>query len=223
VSLSQTSTGYCRSERRQTRWRFAGYVPPDAVQAGPKPAPFYQSCGTCTMQVLTLGGPADLPDAVGLCMAILVEFKRRRGSAHEEWFDEGNVLGDLQAYLWQLYSRWDPHYHLAVVGRGNNFRGYATGILRNKIKTFVARDTGEAAGGRKIPKAHARSVSTSWEAIGEQAQTEAGGLDDAVGRGPHDPTFDRVAARGWVDAIRDRTGRDVAGRDGGPAHAGAAG
>jgi hypothetical protein len=181
------------------------------------------------LQVLTLGGVTDLPDALGLCHAILVEFKRRRARTGlvtdtDEWFDEGNVLGELQAYIWILYDRWNPNYHQVQTGRGNNFRGYATAILRQKVKTFVARDTGEAAGGRKVPKAHSYSVSTSWEGLVEQTQDrrDTGGLDGLVAVVAGDPTFDRVASRSWVDATRGGTRTGVAAGNGCAADAGAA-
>jgi hypothetical protein len=202
------TTGYCREEQDRTRWRFAGFATATGAENTMRPRAFYRNCCTCTLKVMTLGGLLDVPDALGLCLAVLVEYKRLKGQLVEALFDEENVLGELNAYIWHLYNRWDPA-HGAGTG---TFRGYATAILRQKIKTFVARDNGDVAGGRTFPKAYSRSVSTSWEGMIEQATDQPGstGLEFAFGSVAVDPTADRAEAFSWLDTGRHRAGTGVA-------------
>lgn len=218
VRVQTFTSGYCRTEQQETRWRFSGYATSDACENGVRPRAYYRSCASCALQVLTLGGHRDVPDALGLCLAVLVEYKRLRVRqlrqlATDEWFDEGNVLGELNGYIWHLYNRWVPAYG---AGTGT-FRGYATGILRQKIKTFIARDTGDVAGGRTFPKAYSRSVSTSLEGLIEQTEDElgTGGLEFAFGSVAGDPTADRAETSSWLDASGDRAALGVAARHGG--------
>lgn len=204
------TTGYCRDEQLSTRWRFAGFATATGAENTLRPRAFYRHCCTCTLKVLTLGGLLDVPDALGLCLAVMVEYKRLKGQLLEALFDEENVLGELNAYVWHLYNRWDPS-HGAGTG---TFRGYATAILRQKIKTFIARDTGDVAGGRTFPKAYSRSVSISYEGLTEHIDNPAGvsaGNDELdVGRGGSDFVLGAVNGDSTADAVVHNVWRDIA-------------
>ena len=218
----QTFTrSYCRTEQREQRFRFAGYATTSSSDTI-RPRAYYQSCCNCTLNILTLGDYYDVPDALGLCRAVLTNWLRRKlrdegdltgGIRHRATatgvpvvsaatrFDPENVLGELFAHIWHLYNRWNPRY-----GEGSGtFRGYATSILGKKINTFIARDTGDAAGSRIIPKAHARSVSVSYEGIIEanEAERDTGGLDVALGTRAMDMATDHPPGTSWVHALGD--------------------
>lgn len=218
VTPQTYTTGHCRKESRDTRFRFAGFATMTASENHVRPRAFYQSCTTCSLPILTLGGTQDVRDAFGLCLSVVIEHKRHLSKRDGKFdsdvrFDEGNVLGELFSHIWHLYQRWNPAFG---AGTGT-FRGYSTAILRQKIKTFVARDTGEVSGGRKVPKAHAYSVSSSLEGLIESEEDRRGtsGLDFAFGPVAHDPTFDLASSGGWLDAARGGTPLRVeAGRGG---------
>lgn len=200
----QTFTrSYCRGEQREGRFRFAGYATEHAHENRVRPRAFYQSCTSCSHLILTLGGPRDVPDTLGLCHAMLMEFVRRRGNVT---FDESNVLGDLYEYCWKLYGTWLPDF-----GKGTGtFRGYATTFLRKRVGKFVAQETGTPYGKRTIPKAHHSSVSTSFDALvfnhsADQTKPAAvGGLERFVAGGPEDSTGDSATSMGWMDTKRNR-------------------
>lgn len=192
--------GYCRGEQRESTFRFAGYATASASENHVRPRAFYQACSTasCSTTVLTLG---NVPDALGLCLAVLDENLLAHGARGADLlsgapFDTDNVLGELFLYVWRLYNAWNP-------ARGVDFCGYAFGILRQRVKTFVAHDRGEPTGSRVHPRAHGRSVSVSLDAFTD----EADGVGDGGswhGVGQVDPTQDRAFDTCWLLGVGDR-------------------
>lgn len=137
---------------------------------------------------------ADVDDAMSFCRAVLADWRRRAGVSAER-VDTENVLGDLYAWLWYLYTeQWRPGF-----GKGDGtFTGYASEILRRKIHRFVALDVGDRTEDGRNPKAHSRFLADSYEGVVESAPVE---LEFAVGSVALDPTGDLGAERAWLDAL----------------------
>jgi len=144
---------------------------------------------------------------------VLKEWLRKAGGAADK-IDVENVLGDLRLHVWHLYNKWVPG--------GVTFTSYATGILRRKINTFVARDVGDPLDrtrGRR-PKAHSRKHATSYENLVREDDAaagggERGGLDFALGLVEVDGTAGRYAAFSWVDSVRGVSGDGIVGQPSG--------
>lgn len=211
-------TGYCRQEKRQTRWVFAGYATTDGGENHVRPRAYTQRCESCGLTILTLGAPlaGHVRDAEGLCRVVFDEWTRRNlgratganGGIRVGLRDPDNILGSLYEYVWHLYGTWQPS--------GLPFVSYATGLLRRRINRFISRDTGL---NQRNPdpaapqRADAYSVSCSYDQL---AATDGGvGLYWALAPGQMDDPGDRVQAAAWLEAVRDRgAARDLDPADG---------
>lgn len=148
---------------------FAGWAS-DGRENGVRPRAFYRRCTGCGLQRLVLG---NVEDAEGLCRAVLREWLRRVDTSarvgpvgaptSDGRIDPGDALGWLQHRVWELYVKWDPM-------RSPSFLAFAHELLSKGVRQWAADESGEPsdrAHGRRSPKAHAASVSTSLDGLAE--------------------------------------------------------
>ena len=181
----QTRRDYCRGCAERTLHPWFGWATDDGRENTIRPRAYYRTCAQCGLRVMVL---ADVTDAEGIARYVLDEHLRPLGGSAKATdaptgpppTDWDGALQFLLETAWQLYSeKWNP----AV---GVNFHGYALTIMRQRLPRWCDLDRGEpnSGKGRVYPKAHAPSVSTSYDAIVEGADFDGG--DRAVGRSTHD-------------------------------------
>lgn len=221
---------YCRGCERPSRQRFAGYATADGHENSCRPRAFYRKCDECGTPRLVLGGPEKphVNDAEGLCRSVLAKWLRQHATdaavgATDRPFGDGmldadDALAFLQTEVWLLYTRWEPERS------AGSFLAYASELLPRRLATWSRDASGEASErskGRRFPKAHAASVSTSFDGIleggGGDGEEERGGstglADPRLGRFSADhaetlsPDLLRALTAGSRGAARDR-GRD---------------
>lgn len=171
---------YCRGCKTASVQGFAGWATADGHENSARPRAFYRQCATCGTMRLVLG---NVNDAEGLCRTVLKAWLERAGTGArvrggtDKPFGDGSLDADdglafLQAEIWNLYLRWLPHLS------GGSFLAYAVALLPRRLAVWSRNTSGEAEtrpGGRRFPKAHAASVSTSLDALSSGPDDEGGG------------------------------------------------
>lgn len=189
---------FCRGCNGASVQRFSGYAT-SGGENGVRPRAFYRQCDRCGLQRMVLG---NVDDAEGLCRDVLRKWGRRAGTGTavrplvtfgNGALDMDDALSFLQGQIWDLYTKWQP----TLI---DSFLSYASGLLPKRLAVWSRESSGEAqerTGGRKVPKAHAASVSVSL---------------DGFFTGEHDEGHDTVLDVGDAgDASRDGFGALVAG------------
>lgn len=179
----ETRRDYCRGCGTTGLQRFTRHATADGHENSCRPRAFYRACSRCGTATLAL---ADVHDAEGLCRATLrdwlatVDTAARVGPTGpptaDGKIDAAEALGWLQERVWQLYMLWDP-------ARCARFTAFATHLLRQGVRQWAQDASGEPTArehGRRAPKAHAASVSTSLDAL-----LEAAGDADSISAGEH--------------------------------------
>lgn len=177
---------------------FAGFATTDARENGVRPRAFYRQCKACGTQRLVLG---NVDDAEGLCRSVLRSWLRGRNTAArvgetgppvaDGALDAGDALAWLQERIWQLYTKWEPT-------RNPSFTSWASDLLGKGMGKWSIEASGEPehrTNGRRHPKAHAASVSTSYDRLvdGEDGDTLGSFLADTV---------EMVTSLDHLDALR---------------------
>lgn len=178
VATAERTIGrdYCRGCGAHSVQTFSGFATADGRENGVRPRAFYRQCQSCGTPRLLL---QDVDDAEGLCRATLRQwikttpFSAFVGATGALPFagpiDLDEMLGRLQERLWQLYSDvWDP-------GRCASFTAFSSALLAKAARKLASDESGEPerrTNGRVHPKAHAASVSVSYDALAESAGGE---------------------------------------------------
>lgn len=183
VSLQAPTRHYCWPCRVERRFVFSGYATVTGAENTVRPRAIHRRCATCGYETLVL---ADVDDAASFVRNVVDEWRQGVATGSVSGLDLDDLSGLLTERIWLLYLAWDPAY-----GDGRiTFRNYAAGILRRKLRGWVAEAVGGVRTHRnghgrdalRYPKAHSLAVAESYDDLVAASTRDSDDSDAAKDR-----------------------------------------